>query len=293
MKASIYNLFSRRSVFTLWICFMAFIFETFPVYAQETLKLAFLPTRSQIHIFKTAGPLISALQKESGIQLKVIGSTDVGDTIEKLKKNEIDIVELGPFAYISAEREVPIQLVARKIGTNGESYESLIIVKKDSGIQNLQDLKGKSISFTHRKSTSGYLYPLLALKNAELKLSDFNEIKYVKRNPNSLIAVYNGQVDAGALASSHFRNQGGANIDKLKIIWKSEPLYHAVFVARAGISDDIIRRIREAMFKITNSPNAKQIFADSTIRGFTSVQRSDYDNVRRIEQMKAQLETTQ
>ena len=50
-----------------------------------------------------------------------------------------------------------------------DDYKSEILVKKDSGINSLKDLKGKKIALQDVTSTAGYTFPISTLKEeAEL-----------------------------------------------------------------------------------------------------------------------------
>ena len=96
-----------------------------------------------------------------------------------------------------------VRLIARTYGKKRrESYYSMIITRVDAGLNTIQDLKGKSFIFNDPKSTSGYLYPMVMLKKVGIKMEDFSEVSHVTRHANSLLAVYNKQVDAGAISST-------------------------------------------------------------------------------------------
>ena len=45
-----------------------------------------------------------------------------------------------------------------------DDYKSEILVKKDSDIKSLKDLKGKKIALQDVTSTAGYTFPLATLK---------------------------------------------------------------------------------------------------------------------------------
>ena len=49
-------------------------------------------------------------------------------------------------------------------------YEGIIVVKKNSGINTLTDLKGKVIAFEEPHSTSASILPRMLLEEKKLKL---------------------------------------------------------------------------------------------------------------------------
>lgn len=49
-----------------------------------------------------------------------------------------------------------------------DDYKSEILVKKNSGIKSLKDLKGKKIALQDVTSTAGYTFPLATLKKKQV-----------------------------------------------------------------------------------------------------------------------------
>ena len=128
-----------------------------------------------------------------------IGSESYDAVIENVTSGRADIGYVGPFGYVDAQDNHGVQLICRTLSKKKqEFYHSMIVTRRDSGIDSLQDLKGKRFSFTDPKSTSGFLFPMARLKKEGLEVTDFTEVKYLKRHANSLLAVHKSHVDAGA-----------------------------------------------------------------------------------------------
>ncbi len=62
-----------------------------------------------------------------------------------------------------------------------DSYKSEILVKKDSKIKSLKDLKGKKIALQDVTSTAGYTFPLAMLTEAGINATkDMKIVKMLK-----------------------------------------------------------------------------------------------------------------
>ena len=71
-----------------------------------------------------------------------------------------------------------------------------LIVRKDSGIRNVHDLKGKKIAFGGGpKAMIAYIVPVYLLQQAGLQASDY-EATFAKNPPNAVLSVYYHQIDA-------------------------------------------------------------------------------------------------
>ena len=80
-------------------------------------------------------------------------------------------------------------------------YHSLVVARKDSGIQTVADLKGKTFAFVDPSSTSGHLFPKAGLIKAGFNPDkDFGRVIFSGSHDSNAVAVQNGKVDAVAIA---------------------------------------------------------------------------------------------
>ncbi|MBF0201623.1 MAG: phosphate/phosphite/phosphonate ABC transporter substrate-binding protein [Desulfamplus sp.] len=262
---------------------------------DKTMRMAFLPNISQMEIVKTFGPFVKALENEIGMRIEVFSGKDYTEIIENFRNKTVDIGMLGAFAYVSAHDDFGVKIFARnreakKNGEASQAYHSLIITRKDSGITSLDGVKGKRFSFTDPKSTSGFLFPLVGLMNHSIMLKDIGTVIYVNKHPNSLLAVYHGQVDAGALAEDHFSSATGVNLDEMVVLWKSEPIHYGAWVARNDMPDEQVAHIQSAFLAISRRADAADIFKQSYIKGFIAAEDANYENVRQLIRVQAVLD---
>ena len=112
------------------------------------------------------------------------------------------------------------------------------------------------------------------------------------KHPNSLLAVYNGQVDAGALASNAV-DMVSVDLDQIEILWRSDPIYRGPWVARSGLSEERIESIRAALIEISSREDAATIFEQSTTKGFVDGADGDYDVIREVLRVPEDFRTIQ
>lgn len=263
---------------------------------RDTLNMAFLPNLSQVEILNTFNSFIQMLEKELGMNVNVVSGKDYQATMYLLRDRKVDIAMLGAFPLFTAKEEFDLSVFVRNLELfkegepPREAYHSVIVTRKDSGINSLSEVKGKSISFTDPKSSSGFLFPLVGLMKKGVGIDDFSKVIYVKKHPNSLVAVFNGVVDVAALSEDIFIRGVGVDLDELKVLWKSEPIKHGPWVARADFPKKKLSRIKDAFLRISKSREAGDIFKNSYIKGFVPATISDYDNVLEVIRLKESIE---
>ncbi|HHQ69211.1 MAG TPA: phosphate/phosphite/phosphonate ABC transporter substrate-binding protein, partial [Halothiobacillaceae bacterium] len=118
---------------------------------------------------------------------------------------------------------VPFTMMAREDGSFG--YEMEIITHPNSGINTIEDIRGRSLAFTAPTSNSGYKAPSALLE------AEFNMVADVDYKPyfsgahdNSILGVVNRDYDAAAIANSVLKrmiSRGVVEPDSYKTIYTS------------------------------------------------------------------------
>lgn len=256
---------------------------------KAVLRLAANPNLSAIELLNNFGPLARELEKELGRPVRLVAGRDYDDTLHLLKDGQVDVAGTGAFGYVTAHDEFGARLLVRYVEDDGDSYHSIIFTRQDSGLHSVADLRGKRFAFTDVKSTSGYLMPLLELHRNGIRLADLGKVDHVKKQPNAAIAVYNRQADAGAMADNQLNEKYGVKVDELRILWRSPPIPHGVWIARADMDDAELQRIAQAILRISRSEEGRKALAAASVRGFAPVNDADFAFVRGAAQQLKKL----
>ncbi|MFC4161113.1 phosphate/phosphite/phosphonate ABC transporter substrate-binding protein [Chitinimonas lacunae] len=256
----------------------------------KPLRIAANPNLSHIELLNNFGPLASALERQLGMPVELVSGRDYDDTLRLLKTGAVDVAGSGAFGYVSANAEFGARLLVRYVEAGGEFYHAVIIVRTESPLRSLKDLRGKRFAFTDEKSTSGYLLPMLALQQQGVELSDLGAVDFVKKQPNAALAVYNRQADAGALADNQLTEKYGIRLDQIRILWRSEPIYHGVWMVRPDMPDPLFKQLQAAMLKVAGEPAVAAGLTRGSVKGFVIGKDSDFDNVRAAKKLLDKLQ---
>jgi phosphonate transport system substrate-binding protein len=125
--------------------------------------------------------------------------TDFAAVREAMGAGQAHIGWLNTFNYVLANEKYGVEayLVTERFGST--SYAGQINVRADSGITTLEDLKGKVMCWVDPNSTSGYIIPRIMLQaNGIDPDNDFAQTVEAGSHDGVILAVYNGDCDAGA-----------------------------------------------------------------------------------------------
>lgn len=148
---------------------------------------------------------------------------------------------LGPIA-----RDVDIQ------------YTAQVVVRKDSGIDTIQDLVGKTFCLGSSESAECYDVPRYYLKQAGLDietqctLTSLDGLVDLEMNDRStandvLAAIESGQVQAGAVGEKSTRALRADPSSPLKVIWTSPPFTHCIFTTHSDYHPTLLNTFRQVL----------------------------------------------
>lgn len=144
----------------------------------------------------------------------------------------------------------PFAMMAAADGSYG--YEMEIITYPGSGIEKIEDLKGKGLAFTSETSNSGFKAPSALLKS-EFGLEagrDFTPA-FSGKHDNSILGVANKDYEAAAIANSvkiRMIERNVVSADQLKVIYTSETFPTTGYGVVYNLKPELQEKIKEAFF---------------------------------------------
>jgi phosphonate transport system substrate-binding protein len=166
-------------------------------------------------------------------------------------------------------------------------YHSYFIVHKDSQIQSLEDLRGKSFAFTDPLSNSGMLIPAYTLaRMGETPESFFRRYIFTYSHDNSIRSVAEKFVDGAAVDSliwEYLDAKAEGPTAQTRIISRSAPCGIPPLAVSPGISDELKEELRSAFLDMHNDSRGREILERVLIDRFTVIEDSAYQSIRQMD----------
>ncbi|MBK9129765.1 MAG: phosphate/phosphite/phosphonate ABC transporter substrate-binding protein [Phycisphaerales bacterium] len=243
---------------------------TFGVYATD------LPTV----VYRQFLPMLEVVQAELGKSLECPASVELRifktyeAALDALVQGTVDFVRFGPSSYLLAkERRPEISLLAMEDNDGEKIFQGVIVVRANSPIKTLADLRGRKFAFGDENSTIGRYLAQLQLVNAGLAASDLAGHAFLGRHDKVFTAVEVGDFDAGAVKENTYdkMNKKGTLRELVRFDNVTKP-----WVARAGLDPRVAAGLREVLIGMQDRTTLK----DVGITGFRSVKDADYESIR-------------
>lgn len=249
--------------------------------ARNVFRVGFPPDENPQEIVRKNAPLLEYLRGATGIQeMEIVVPATYTAAVEQMQRGELDMVYFGGLTYVLAKKEVEITPIVRGVvGGTAENF-TFIIARKDRGINSLTDLHGKTFAFGDVASTSGSLIPHRALLNAGIDPNrDLKKVVYTGAHDKTALAVFNGDVDAGAMNSRKYPDmikKGQISEDVVQVIFRSEPFADYPWAVRDKVGQDLIAKLRRAFVELKDT----KMLALLGVEGFETTTDQDFENLR-------------
>lgn len=258
---------------------------------SKTLRVGFVPAEDAQQVMQNAQPIVEILRKELAMEIQPFVATDYTGVVEALRVNKLDVAFLAPASYVLAKNEADIKVILKSERKGIPFYYAAIITRADSGIKNLDDLRGKTFAFGDSLSTTGHVFPRKMFKEHGIDpVRDFKQILYSGGHDATVLAVLNGKVDAGATYANSPDGKDTAwmrylknpdDVKRIRAIAFSEPIPADNLVVSGSLDPSVAKKIEEIFIALSHDAKGKQMLRDLyQIDGFVRATDKDYDSVR-------------
>jgi phosphonate transport system substrate-binding protein len=234
---------------------------------------------------RTYQPLATYLSERLGrpVELRTV------DTWEGLAKSlatgETDIALLGPWGYVLANNEAGAQAVGAILYDGKPEYFAIIVTGPKSGINGLDDLKGRTFAFGDKGSTSGYLIPFHMFQKRGIDPeSYFSKVLYTKHQAIEM-QVTRGDLDAGADYNRNRNAMIEQNLIKAedsRIIWTSDPLPNDAVAVSSRLYQDkaFVAKVQQALEDVGAALKKDPALLPAHYTGFVKTDNAFYKPIR-------------
>lgn len=177
-------------------------------------------------------------------------------------------------------------------------YYSIGFALADTGITSLEDMEGRSFAFADPNSTSGYLIPLIEIPEAGYSMTEgeyFNRIGFSGGHEQSIIAVLNGDFDAGVVwadgqgewedgynsgALRRATDSGIVDMNDIVEIWRSRPILEGPIVLRSALPQEVKDTMTNLLANLhATDPDCAYGVAAGETAGFTPIEHDAYETI--------------
>jgi phosphonate transport system substrate-binding protein len=240
--------------------------------ARDSLVIGSI-SRSIKEEIETFRPLADYLK----LRLTVVGIRDVhivvattaGEMSRQLANGDVDLYIDSPFMIARMSREAGAKPFLRRWKKGMAEYRTLFVVRKDSGIRSLDDLRGKVIAFDDPQSSSGHLLPRAMLLERGYRLIEVSDpaapvppdaigFLFSMDDVNTMFWVDHGKVAAGVTSPDFLQLYEKKRKDNLVVIARSIDIPRQVVAHREGLDPSVVAELESVLIAMATTEEGQQ-----------------------------------
>ncbi|WP_053385263.1 phosphate/phosphite/phosphonate ABC transporter substrate-binding protein [Leucobacter celer] len=217
------------------------------------IRFGILPYEDPERLEPAYQVLAEALSEKLDCPVEVSITEDYAAEVLAMENDQLEIAQFGPLGFVFASQRADATAMVSFGDADGKptTYTGGIWVPKDSDIQTLEDLKGRTLALGSPGSTSGDALPMSALVDAGID-GDV-QWDYAGGHPEALLALVNGTVDAAQINSQTLATatgEGTFDQAEFRQVWESDEIPNDPITVRGNLPREFQDAVKEALLSL-------------------------------------------
>jgi phosphonate transport system substrate-binding protein len=212
---------------------------------------------------------------------------DFEDFTEVVKSGAVDFSYQNPYILSLISKDVQIRPLVTTVGDDsafdgeievGAMYRGVIIVRDDSPVRRVEELKKKKILITSYKSAGGYLSQKIYLRRLGIETERDMKIIDAKRQENVILGVYRGEADAGFVRESALIVwKDAVDMKRIRVLAHTTPLPNWPFALCRQVDPALVSEVTRLLTELRD----KDVLAAARTRGFRKADKAEFETLMR------------
>lgn len=242
--------------------------------------------------------IIADFFREEGMPIECVFYKDYRSQIDGLMAGEIDIAWNSPLAWLDAHLRTGGKCLNGSMRDTDRDRCTYLVVKKDSGIDAIEKLRGKTIGFGALDSPQARLIPIYHLHVNGLEYQkDYVEKRYdigvglhgdhVGGELDAAKGMVNGDTQASWMLDLNYNTwvkDGTLDENQITVLAKTPHFDHCIFSGRPGLSSELFDKWISVLGKMDyNNEKHREMmdmeglkkWVDARVSGFEQITRAN------------------
>lgn len=241
------------------------------------------PLHNPQRLLEVYGPVIEYINIHiSQASFRLEASRNYEEFDKKLDAGSFDISMPNPYQTVRALKHG--YHVFGKMGDD-EDFRGIILVRKDSGIQQVSHLKGKAVSYPAKTALAATMMPQYYLHTHGIDVNKDIENRYVGSQESSIQSVLRGRVAAAAtwpVPWKSFSAEHPESANQLEVKWQTEPLLNNAWVVHERVPKEVAEEFKQLLLSLNDSEQGRRMLARLPISRFESATNETYAPVEKF-----------
>lgn len=244
--------------------------------AEQSLKFGVVPQFDARRIQSIWQPILDAIEQQTGQRIELIGSPSIPEFEKQLLAGDFDFAYMNPYHLLKANQLQGYRSVVRDVG---RTLFGIVVVRKDSPVQDVKDLDGKQVAFPAPNALGAALIPRTEFgETYKINIQP----RYVRSHSSVYLNVVTGQTAAGGGVQKTLQKQPAEIRDALRIIYKTPEVAPHPVAVHPRVDQAILDKVSEAFLQLGNTPQGSELLAKIPMKKVGPATLEDYEPLKQM-----------
>lgn len=238
--------------------------------AEQKYSVGVVPQFEARRIAEIWQPILDEVSRLSGIDLDLKTSSSIPVFEKQLSEGEFDFAYMNPYIAILANTRQGYTPLVRDTGRN---LFGIIVVRKDSPIQSVSELAGKTVAFPAPNALGASLIPRAEFAR-KFNIS-VNEI-YVKSHSSVYLNVLLGKAAAGGGVQKTLSQQAPEIRDQLRVLYRTSEVPPHPLSSHPRVDANVRQKVKAAFLALGTSSEGPALLGRIPMKKIGDASIDDY-----------------
>ncbi len=248
---------------------------------KKTYIFGIHPLHNPKKLFEVYQPLIDYLNTNlKDVTITLEASKNYEEYDKKLFSGHFDFSLPNPYQTVEATKYG--YSIFGKMGDD-QNFRGIILVRKNSDIKEISDLKGKKISYPASTALAATMMPQRFLHDNGIDINKDVKNLYVGSQESSIMNLFLNESDAAATWPPPwlaFEKERPEIAKELEVKWETSSLPNNGLVVKKSIDSKLVEKISTLMFNLHNTQEGQEILKAMELSKFEKADYKTYESVR-------------
>lgn len=238
------------------------------------LQMGVLPYLSSEQLFKNFLPLLHYL--ETKIKRRIIMSTapNFKTYVQRAARGDYDIYLTAPHFALLAETTQNYHRLSRV----SHELNGYVVVRHDSMIQQIEDLRGRTVITPDELAITSMLGEQLLHKHGLSPALDYRLERSASHN-NAILTVYRGGADAAITEPAVYEKFAPDIRRELRVLAKTDRVPHVMLMAHNRLLAKDYEQLKAALLTFTRDGDGRQFFEATGLDNMVPITNADMEKL--------------
>lgn len=238
------------------------------------------PLHNPQRLMEVYGPIVEYINIHMPeVRFKLEASRNYEEFDKKLVEGHFDFAMPNPYQTVRS-----LKYGYRVFGKMGDDqdFRGIILVRKDGGIREVTDLKGKAVSYPAPTALAATMMPQYYLHTHGIDVNKDIENRYVGSQESSILNVLRGHVAAAAtwpVPWKTFSAEHPEMASQLEVKWQTGTLQNNGWVVRKDIPLPVAEKFKTLLFGLSDTEQGKRMLERLPVSRFEAATDKTYQPV--------------